>query len=284
MIIESDQINIKDLLIDEPQVGKDSWFDPERDLTVHDWQQMTKKLKDHEVNRREVWIDLARPMMILSPTKMVHLFTEERAWEFARSRESSFDMPGRAGPQFQTTDSDIFEQAFNLRVLCPHKIGQINMNWIKVESLMRRITHRTAASTLKDNLMMRSAIKLLYPEKEVASSSGIKATVGIYLDRGRERDDWEQFLVFAALARLLDSQIIESLDLTNKDKDQMKDYVEMMKNFAESDNTWEFFARQAAYLAMISAQEIKINDDGLQLIWSQKTEKKDAELPEWRSF
>jgi len=285
MIIESDQINIKDLLIDEPQVGKDSWFDPERDITSGIWQAMVEKLKESRGRSWEIgWVELARSMMIFSPEKSKSLITENQAWEYVKTRDSNFDMPGRAGPQFQATNSDIFTQAFSLRVLCPHKIGEVNKRWILLRNLVDRITRATGPDS-EGNLQIRAAIKLLYPEQSgVGLSNGLKATVGIYLDRGRDNEDWNRFLELAALARLIEPEFIDSLDLTTEDRDGMKEYLSRTFKETKETNAWEFAARQAASLAIIAAPEIKITDDGLKLIWPEKEQIKEDESPEVRKF
>ena len=75
-------MNIKDLILEDPPPERELPFDPERDITTLDWQEMTKQLtKDRTDNRWWDFFSHAMAMQLLFPDRVSELGLDEPAWQ-----------------------------------------------------------------------------------------------------------------------------------------------------------------------------------------------------------
>ncbi len=285
MSINTPEINIKDLVLDEPQKFQDRPFDPEHDLTSTDWLELTTQLEEYKAKGLiGSWMQLARCMGILSPERASQNIDQAEAWEIVKDVDSSFDMPGRAGPAYVTTDSQIFIQALNLRVLCPSYIKEVKRNWIKLDKLVERMKAPPGRHTT-DPIHIKAAIKLLYPNQKVGLDQRDSTLAKIALKWGQDDQKWDSFIHGAALTKLIHAPSYAKFGLGKEDWAEMKEALDNQRREARGKGDWGSFALFASWLAIMAAPNPIITEQGIDLGSSEGTiDSEDYKIPESRRF
>jgi len=269
-----ERINIKDLTLEEPPKKRELPFDVERDITEEDWDKLCRFLEEISVDdpaRRSSFAYVAMNTKLLYPNKPAEYF-EGLAEKIKSSAEQN-------RPDSYQNFSLI---AAALKVLSPEKFSEFhidNNDWQGMKEVLESYKNGDHWDNFAWHAMK---MKIIFPNK--TSELFLDENAWFHMEETlfRHRNNNDRAL-FAMEMRLLFPEKVLDFRI---DK-QMWD--EMGKALTQSriENEYYDFSTLAVTMKLLAAEEIKITDQGLEVIMQkEKSEFKEETppMPQTRKF
>ena len=287
-----ERINIKDLTLEEPEKKKESGlsFDPERDITEEDWDRMKHefdKIQEKIQGHIHTVPDLYGFSVLGYSMKI--LFTD-------RLPEGNInDFMGEifAADLKYEPDTGMYSDEFlsflmHMAILSPQKLrdemAKYNMGKFTISSLEARLIDGRRNDWHK---FSRYAImvKIIFPKEETGVDFSQEDWRGMkdWLDQNQKMSDLRTVVKHLVAMKILFPDRFHEIDVEaiiwkSFDKRLTKERVVYML---------PAFAELAAYLKLLAAEEIKITDQGLEVIMQKEKpefKKETPPMPQTRKF
>ena len=261
-----ENINIHDLTVEEPEKQEGPYFDPETEITKDDWEHIEKKLKDMERNHYR-WDELpefGKAIKLLKPDADLNITSG--IW---RHLENKLQGYGKS----DHTKGEIFARyAASMKIINPD-FRLTKGNW---ENLNRALTIEKYNKNAAHIAYLAANMKILDPE--------------FVLDLGQEF--WEEvdktmhgyttlpiFLEIAHSVKILNPDF--NLDLKQENAKGLGELLQERRDGGD----WQHFAELAAQAKILTAEEVKVTDQGLEVnMHKPKLKPEPKDLPEQRKF
>jgi hypothetical protein len=290
MIIEArENINVKDLLVEIPESVPDLSFNPARDLTREQGNEIGKTMVGVMDNLREteyperVDFRFLRSVGLTAP-KRIKPFMDDETWRQIRKAIVTEGDRGSIG--------NILEIAATAKLIAPqYSIQEPLVSpdlWYSFSSLINR-EMPDANLVFKDLANLR----ILDPDKakDIYIDSLVIEDAKGRIDRHRQVTQWLSCGDFLANIKLSDPEKLKELGIENEIWERIfTDTKASFNDFPTEGFSKEFsiqrLARHAASLTILAAEKIEITDEGIKFIKPRQkaTIKDDNKIPELRRF
>ena len=276
-----ERISIKELTLEEPEKKRELSFDPEGDLTEEYWRGMinTFELALQEGHPLDA-SSLAAGLKILSPERMDKLDFEDKTKEVMEN----FLISSR--------DIEVWDyfiaQAYALQIVFPGRISGFLLDDITWEGIKGELEkHRAKDWEVFANHAM--AVKIAFPNKKSELQLDNTAWEGMkdILQQYRIDRDWMSYTIHAVNMRILYPEKTTGLGFDTLPWKEIKDEIKEPLTGSETKDFWRRLCVAFMYLKLLAAEEIKITDQGLEVIMQkEKPEFKEEipPMPQRRSF
>ena len=288
------KVNIKDLVLEEPQRPLNLPFSPERDLTGVDWNGIKEDFRSR--SDEESWeecAELVKAVKIFYPQRISELGNGlKRTVGFLTAKVASMDQ-GDFEPDPEVGMGTLDEVA-TARIICPENLEDLHQSyqnlWGKelnfLEYLLAREEEESSIPTFLFNLI------LAFPEPELRGyfqlNDRTRALFQNTIDdlKGKTDEYSSGNLVKTlALTRVLfpDSKPTISAN----DWQQMNERLEFLRSGAISSGYWTQFAEYAANMTLLAAEQVEITKEGLEIVMADTKgsfQKGTPSLPDVRRF
>mgnify|MGYP006865039859 CR=1 FL=1 len=262
---------LADVVIEEPlKKAGGLEFDVETEVDDRKREGMLKDFEDDcEKNAWASAADRGMSLKILFPNRVTELGLEEK-WEGMVDCYKSWC--------YEDNWNNVADQAVRLKILFPDKVKELDLQ-DKWEDMKEWYETRCIDGTLESSLIMAKNLKILFPERvgELELESKLKwgDIKARYYYHCRNKRKWSQaFIKMAIGVKILFPERMVELGIENKWQ-QMKESYEDFCKLEE----WKLATIQAMNLKILAAQEIKITDQGLELVMENEEEFAD-DIPE----
>ncbi len=151
---ESEPINIKDLMLSEPQVTEGLPFDPKNEISEEEWQGIITHIEELKVfddlhNNWKMFLIMAGDVKLIDPTRVSTLELDEEQWQRIYAELKALE----ERDSIQMNPS-LPKELSSLRIFSPARAAQYPVNpkyksWLK-ESLTKRRPYPTTYTDLAD--------------------------------------------------------------------------------------------------------------------------------------
>lgn len=269
-IVETKTINIKDLVIDEPRRSEDD-LDPAKLLTDKDWvgikdhfETLTGGDSDGDFVRG---IDLAIFAKLSSPQRL-SMFDKYKYLERIKRELKKYK------------EEDLYLGYLGLAASAKQLFSKEELNLETDEHFKKFVKdeqHRRGQFSSSSYFY-----RLVYPEVPLDSYTTEEywQIIKKQVQDNKKRGDWWFVAYFSAITRLLFPDKFSEINLSNSDLQNIYQHL----TFSKDTKSWYSFARVAWYLKILTADEVTVTDDGIQLIKHKTPFQENQQLPEVRRF
>lgn len=282
-----EKVNIYDLTIEGPEKRRD-FFDVEAEITKDDWKKMIENMELCRMPGKENWHAFyadAFPLKILNPE--INLSLDERAVEGMR-KVLETDLISKWSRAY-------IEDLMRAKIFFPERGFERltgSVSWSKLKDVLNEDRQ---FESWEEFFSLAASMKFFKPDidldiKEKDWQDGI--TAATILKTKAESGDpggyWFSFSSAAMPIKLLNPEV--DFNLSSRDWEGM---TKQLRNHNYSSNTvastdkWRTFSYHAMNMKILSAEDIKFTDKGLEIIMPKKKEKlsfANSEIPEQRNF
>jgi len=266
-----EDIKIHDFSVEAEEVEKLK-FDAESEISGEVW----RKLKDSlERCRENSWIgfdEKAFALKILFPDRASELGLNDDAWQ---------GMNTKLEKERENNHLNFVEQAMRLKILFPERISELDLDSVQQiiedELIIWRHSDREVV------IILALSSKIIFPEKTLEFDFDDEdwREIKEKLEDYRDNEQWLLFAQQAMRLKILFPERISELGLDDKTWKIMKD---LLKNYCK-DKRWGSITNLAMYLKVLAADEVKVTDQGLELVMRKQDFKQERKpRPERREF
>ena len=267
----SERINIKDLTLEEPEKKRGLPFDPERDITEEDWEGMKNDTKKDRAEH--MWYFFAKKVMsmnILLPEKMEELdLKNEETWQGMRDYLKKLLKEG-------SSSDHLVSYATAMKIIFPERFSEFYVGGEVWEGMKNRLNREREAANWWAFAILALEMKILFPDR---SSEFLDDTAreGMekLLKKMRSEKIWYNYFQQAMQAKVLFPDRASDL---YPDKTAWKEIKEHLMR-ARTDSRGETFLEIAMHMKLLAAEEIKITDQGLEIIMPKENPEFKEETP-----
>ncbi len=271
---ELDTINIRDLVIQDPEIKPSVTFDPEREISFADWNHLKKMAMDQKRSGWTAFGEMAFDLVLLFPERRKELINEESDWQSFKERVNQIK-----GKRLSLA---LYSELARARILFPDKWDEMSMEAIALrEHVSKKMQEYWPGSSQYSSVLVE--IKLLDSElfEQVRPSERSWDGMGGFLEECKDPTSQKRFSTQAAEMRVIDPDLFQTMVI---DQDTWQGLLDKLENCRVRGN-WIGFAQRAKELAILSAQEIQFTNDGIKITYPSTPLFSDSiSLPETRSF
>ena len=253
---------LTDIVVEEPVEKKGLDFDVETEVSQEVWESMVANYKQNcEEDVWETALKMAYDLKIIFPERVGELGLEDK-WE---------DMQEVCGLYFDEGSwDDGAEMAIYLRELFPERFDELQIDNHEVEILEDHCDYCDRGAWFVATISAAN-FKILFPDKvkSLKLEYKWKNMLGEYY-----RMDQDQIARQAVNLKILFPDKASELGLEDKWKELKGEYLKACQN----ERWWEV-ARLAAELKILAAKEIRITDQGVELVVGSNEEFEDKTPP-----
>lgn len=310
-IMSPNRINIKDLVIEEPQKGSVLNFDPEWDISAKYWNGIFNYLE--WAKERKNWaeyLELARHVALLSPQRINQLtIDQETSDEMADRLKEEMKISNRTIIRF-IDGMELFEVLSTLDLLYPdihqtimESIEELPVRWevlgIDIEKnknvlLYDKSTFKKTNDFYLGEVLTAGAISRMYSLQDFEDpvlgfrklfDQDLWKETEEYFHNIESQKNFFEYAKIAASSRIIYPQEFSSLKLSkafwDKAYSEIRDtqYVSILN----TNNYFEF----ALYMKILAAEEVRVTDQGINIVMHKPKDtfsEVKSKLPEIRRF
>lgn len=266
----SESINIKNLLIEAPIREPD--FNPDRFFTEEDWKDIGEHLRSERFNSRPILLEFASQVKLISPRRFSMLnidylegvkenqkdwISNETVSNYLRLAACAKQLFGKGALDLEISDEDRFDIKERIR-----EAKEINSTYAYLD--------------------MASYFKIIFPEEPVETyitEDGWQLIKDI-IKEDRDRHYWYSVAYSSAQTRLLFPKRFPELSIS--ESDLQKIYRTLI--FYYGIKEWNATIAMTWSLKILTADYLRVTDDGIELINHPKPLSESQPLPEKRRF
>lgn len=280
-----ERINVKKLSLEEPEKEPEILtFDPERDITKEDWQNMKDEIDGFR--KREDWFffaSKAMEMKTLAPERVSELNLNDNDWQgmkkyLKQCREKNESEWGKW--------RNFFFVAAGAKILFPERASEINLDDVAWKGSEDLIETNRGMHWWGDILKHAMEVKILAPDKgselDIIGEREWRL-LKMRLERHREVNNWNNFSSIAMRIKIVFPERVSELKL---DKAAWQGMRNELKKFREEDNRNGLISR-AMSMKVLASEKVKVTDRGIELAMPKEKKplkEKIPSIPEARKF
>jgi len=302
MSFNPEKLNIKDLTIEEPE-KQVVFFDQNKEITEDDWDAMKKSLIDFKKSEPALsnswnnYFEQATKMKMLDPT--VNLGLSQGDYRFIEYR-LNYSRNEKSSPK-----ASLEEELMHMKVLNPTMLQILPEDWEQMkEKLNRYRKYEAKPSTprikaIEENKFMLFAkqavtMKILDPDIDLNLTeedwNGMEKNLKRLHGKGKLRPmdtdlkghRIENFCNLLARMKILNPQY--KFELSEDDWDIIMKKFNFIRDTQDIPADWKDFCELAQSLKVITAKDVKITEQGLEIEMPEKETTESLAIPEKRNF
>ena len=281
-------LKLSDLSLEQEETEKLK-FDSETEITESDWQKMKQELEEYrENNGWHGFLNIGSCLKILCPDKLDELNINDQERQKIKQLLEKFRKVGLEdkprGPFYRKDDWRNFAFfASCAKIIQPDKFDKLDIDdqdWQK----MKHALEDYKKSAWSDFIHLATSMKILQPDKfdELNINDQDWQKMKQELEECRENNRWGGFAWLAMHLRILQPNKFADVRISKQAWWEMRQELEKYWKV----NNWSSFSQQAKYMKIMTADEVKVTDQGLKITMlppgSFKTPKKPR--PERKNF
>lgn len=242
-------------IVSRPETDQDDIpFNPERDITEQDWQDMKRQLEYYsQETEYQDFFELAMYMAVLFPEKRHELNIDEGTWE---GMKGELEQEQR----WHGYQVNFPELAVRMNLLSPERRGELKLDDAAWKGMKEKLDllYRNSSWIIYSPDAVEMC--LLFPERrhELNIDDTVWAGLKGELERRRGIQNWYGFSHIASDMVLLFPERRQELDIDRTNWQMMKRDLEASRQ----DSNWLFFSDLAMHMSIIAADKAEITEDG----------------------
>ena len=247
-----DEVKLQDLTVEVPEPKTKIEFDVEKEISEEDWEAM--KGEYEKQCQDEDWWEAANQAMalkILFPERVEELDLDNK-WPMMKRCHDG----GRVNPAAASAVER--NMCLSLKILFPERVTELKLadRWPRIKRAYE------INNTYSQAIEFATSLKILFPGREAELEL---ENIWLKMKDAYEREWHGSYTIgkvkAASFLRILFPKRVSELELENKWPLMREEY----KRFCDADN-WFNAIRRAAYMKILAAKEVKVTDQGLELV------------------
>lgn len=280
---KEEKIDIKKLAVEEPEKKSEIKvsFDPEKEITNEDWERMKENLKNRRGDNWPNFFIRAVEIKLLFPDRTAELrLDDERVLGAMKEGLGKYRQKNKWW-QFS-------EAAMEAKILFPERAAELGLDEQARKEMKKKLDHYKENKSWGEFAEQAMRVKIVFPHK--ASELGLTEEFWKNQKKRLERPRRNRYLYWggdfaerAAVMKILFPERVPELGLNKETWEGMEGYLVERRNHGQLAN----FSKQAINMKILAAEEVKVSDNGLEIIMSKEKPKLGKEtppLPETRKF
>lgn len=271
-----ERINIKDLIIEEPEEKSEPYFDVEKDVTAEDWRMMRKELyKEQKLGNWARFLSVVKYMKILNPNYNISI-----GYDIKEGIREELEIHKQ-----RSEWAAITEMAMDMKMLDP--TFSLNLDEFTLERMQKDAfkEHNKLWTDYVDQLV---ALKVFDQKLEVHLGTEGLEKMDLSLNVAKAKEKWEEFAELAAAEKVLNLSL--NVEVGQIEWQNMKNILESYREKHKEKGEYyeKAFAMLASRMKILAAQEVKVRENGLEIKMPEKKaptmETEGQSIPEIRNF
>ncbi len=259
LAVQERQVNIKDLGLFEPRVERPkSFFDPSTDISSEEWEMISNRIREREASLSQGVVKINPAFLwhlgISAPEKIKKSINENLVWNAVKV--------------FRATE---YSDA-TLKALFPEKAKQENL----VRDLdWELIKDKFDQEVGFDKIFISANVKILSPERQI----DFEITDEVFQSQKTAIEELEGSRAYRSLAikliylKIASAERYSELGLDDERFGKIWTGLnKLLDKYRGNPNEIEAFFEIASFMAILSADEIQITDNGVKLIFPEQAE------------
>jgi len=297
MSFNPERLNIKDLTIEEPESQERLAFDPEKDLTEEDWENMKDELEicRGEGEENNEWFNFAKQASVMKLLDSnVDLGIDSKTWQAMNDKLDEYQEQGAklaqgiiSGENLQPW-KDFSLMAMNLKIIDPSfnfkKYGVLDdLNW---EGMERELADCRASGDYNEFSDQSVAMKILDPKSKIEINEEdwkeLQRDLNYWEETGTKESD-KNFFGFSRVAANMKILDPTSIHVDEKNWEKMRNYLDRERRIYQNRHA---LSNQALFMKILAAKRVEATEKGLEIAMQEKEglESEASIMPEKRNF
>lgn len=238
---DQEDFKISDLSF-EDQKKQDIGFDPEKEITDSDWNDILKRKETLRVNPPK-GVQMTTNLLLLFPNRREDIKPDEEAWELIQGGLEDDD-----STQIRRSS------AYAAKIVFPERFERLNLEEILPKQKAKPQYDQRFLDTFCSELV---EYKVLYPNEKIEVEKQVIEDIKEEIELLHKKDLWN-FVRRAADFNMLFPD--NKIRLTQKDWHQLRNLLEEQKTH------WKLYAMLASFLKTLSAERIEFTDKGINFV------------------
>lgn len=296
---QPDELNFKDFTMPEDELKQKLKFDVEKDIYPKE-KEFLSKLSKNELSATNL---MAFKIVFESIPENLNTNLETELTKILNNYRPSNPGDTSLSGNTTTTTEAVFEREIFLEYIAPLKLNYPNFDFIKFfqdqeDGILEELANFSdleiilGRANCEDYVKYIALLKILLPSVKLPESAKVLPTIRESLRELRDENRWDLFIKLAGYASLAFSDGFETINVSEKDwKNMINEFKkwswQKKANFAtQLWPSFNIFLEDAMLLKILAAKEVRITDQGLELIMPEKQDYKSKipPRPERRNF